>query len=296
MTFKTVFKTFRLPFLVLTPVCVLLGLSTSVLLSSQIDYFLLILILVGATSAHISVNTLNEYQDYKSGLDLKTDKTPFSGGSGALPDDPESASAVLNIGIFSLIITVLIGLYLSIKCGYDILPIGIVGIILVITYTKWINRSPIICLISPGLGFGVLMVVGTHVILTSQHSVFSCLISLVPFLLINNLLLINQYPYKIADASFGRKTFPVFYGLTRSNSVYLLNLLLAYTLITLYIVSGLLPTLSFVSLLPVGFALYTYYGIKKFSSEIAKHPTYMAANVATAILTPLLLAISLFFY
>jgi len=34
-------------------------------------------------SAHIAVNTLNEYMDFKSGLDYETLKTPFAGGSGA---------------------------------------------------------------------------------------------------------------------------------------------------------------------------------------------------------------------
>jgi len=43
------------------------------------------LALLGAFLAHVSVNTLNEYYDFKSGLDLETIRTPFSGGSGALP-------------------------------------------------------------------------------------------------------------------------------------------------------------------------------------------------------------------
>jgi 1,4-dihydroxy-2-naphthoate octaprenyltransferase len=36
---------------------------------------LFIIILIGALSAHISVNMLNEYYDFKSGLDLKINKT-----------------------------------------------------------------------------------------------------------------------------------------------------------------------------------------------------------------------------
>ncbi len=52
------------------------------------------LALLGAFLAHISVNTLNEYFDFKSGLDLETIKTPFSGGSGA---DFAAAHGVLSI-------------------------------------------------------------------------------------------------------------------------------------------------------------------------------------------------------
>ena len=57
------------------------------------------LIVIGAVSAHISVNMLNEYFDFKSGLDLKTEITAFSGGSGALPDNPEMAGTILIIGL-----------------------------------------------------------------------------------------------------------------------------------------------------------------------------------------------------
>jgi len=40
---------------------------------------------VGALFAHISANVFNEYFDFKSGIDLNTQRTPFSGGSGILP-------------------------------------------------------------------------------------------------------------------------------------------------------------------------------------------------------------------
>lgn len=47
--------------------------------------------------AHVSVNTFNEYLDFKSEPDLITKKIPFSGGSGALPQTPEMAGTVLTI-------------------------------------------------------------------------------------------------------------------------------------------------------------------------------------------------------
>ncbi len=48
------------------------------------------LVLLGALAAHGAVNALNEYADYRSGLDLRTARTPFSGGSGTLVDHPQS--------------------------------------------------------------------------------------------------------------------------------------------------------------------------------------------------------------
>ncbi|MFC1984813.1 hypothetical protein ACFLUW_00245, partial [Chloroflexota bacterium] len=44
----------------------------------HLDYALLAFF--GLLLAHISVNVLNDYFDYRSGIDLETKRTPFSGG------------------------------------------------------------------------------------------------------------------------------------------------------------------------------------------------------------------------
>lgn len=294
MKLKTVFQSMRPSFLVLSPVCVFLGLATSLTAGVAIDSLLFFLILIAAISAHISVNTFNEYFDFKSGLDLITKKTNFSGGSGALPSHPEMAKVILNVGLLSLNVTVIIGVYLILEQGIQILPIGIVGVVLIITYTQWLNRSPFLCLIAPGLGFGVLMVAGTHVLLTGEHSQLPWLISLVPFFLINNLLLLNQYPDIKADASVGRNTFPISFGAKKSNVVYMLFFMTAYSLILLYIIKGVIPSLSIIALLPMIFSLYALNGAIKYSSDIGDFPQYLAANVAATLLTPLFLGISIF--
>ncbi|MDH3978998.1 MAG: prenyltransferase [Gammaproteobacteria bacterium] len=295
MQLKTVLRTLRPSFLVLTPVCVFLGLSTALATQSSIDYFLGAVVLIGAMAAHISVNTLNEYHDFKSGLDLTTERTSFSGGSGALPEHPELAEWVLIIGLVFLAVTVVIGIYLVMERGVQILPIGIVGVVLVVTYTQWLNRYPFLCLIAPGLGFGVLMIAGTYVILTGGHSPLPWLVSLVPFFLINNLLLLNQYPDIEADAGVGRKTFPIAFGLRTSNYVYTLFMTAAYALILLYIVRGYIPGLGIIALIPAVLSLFAWIGAINFASNIGDYPQYLGANVAAAILTPLLLGVSILY-
>lgn len=74
--------------------------------AAEIDPKTVILVLIGGLSAHISVNTLNDYLDFLSGLDFKTLKTPFSGG--ALLTDPSSSKLVLSVALFALAATVLI--------------------------------------------------------------------------------------------------------------------------------------------------------------------------------------------
>ena len=293
MLLKTVLKSTRPSFLILSPICVFLGLSTSLATQSQVNIFILFLIFIGAISAHISVNMLNEHFDFKSGLDLTTEKTAFSGGSGALPGNPKMANAILIIGLVSLMLTIIIGIYLILERGIQILPIGIVGVVLIITYTQWLNRFPILCLIAPGLGFGILMVVGTHMILTEGHSHLPWLVSLVPFFLINNLLLLNQYPDVKADASVGRNTFPIAFGLNKSNIVYTIFLMAAYLSILIFIAKGLIPNQSIIAVIPIVFSLFALLGAKKYASKIGDFPRYLGANVAAAILTPLLLGISI---
>ena len=295
MQVKALILTTRLPFLILTPVCVFLGVSTSMAVGTPIDMGLLILILFGALSAHISVNTLNEYTDFKSGLDIITQKTAFSGGSGALPNSPDTANATLLLGIITLVLAISIGLYLSFERGASILPIGIMGVFLVVTYTKWLNRYPIICMIAPGLGFGVFMVVGTHLILSGAYSNLAWMISLVPFLLINNLLLLNQYPDVEADRTIGRRTFPISFGFSGSNIVYAFSFTITYLLVLFYILEGFIPSLSYIAIVPVLFSVTALLGACRTKSRVGNYPVVLASNVAAAVLTPLLLAISIIY-
>jgi len=293
MLIKTLLNSTRPSFLILTPICVFLGLSTSLATQPQINVFIFSLILIGAISAHISVNMLNEYYDFSSGLDLKTEKTAFSGGSGALPDNPKMANTVLIFGIAALVLTITIGIYLIIERGNQILPIGLVGVFLIVTYTQWLNRFPLLCLIAPGIGFGTLMVVGTHVILTESNSSLPWLVSLVPFFLINNLLLLNQYPDMKADASVGRNTFPIAFNIIKSNVVYTINFMAAYLLILILIYTAYIPSLSIISVTPLMLSAFALLGAIKYTSRIGDYPHYLAANVAASILTPLLLGISI---
>lgn len=160
-----------------------LGASTVVANQIDVNFNLLALALIGALLAHISVNALNEYFDFKSGLDFTTTKTKFSGGSGALPKNPGMVNAVLAVGTTSLIATLLIGIFFIWKLGLGIAPIGIAGLFLIITYTGWINRHPFLCLIAPGVGFGFLMVIGTQYVLMGEYTHLSWLAAALPFFL-----------------------------------------------------------------------------------------------------------------
>jgi 1,4-dihydroxy-2-naphthoate octaprenyltransferase len=293
MKLKTVLQSVRFPFLVLTPVCVFLGASTVIAAQANVSLLLLVLALLGALFAHVSVNTLNEYFDFKSGLDFTTKRTQFSGGSGALPRNPEMVSAVLIVGIASLIATLMIGGFFVWKYGTGIVPVGVAGLLLIVTYTGWINKHPILCLIAPGIGFGFLMVVGTQFVLQGEYTSLPWLVAVIPFFLVNNLLLLNQYPDIQADANVGRNHFPIAYGVNYSNMVYGFFTLATISAIVIYVLTGYLPALSLIALLPMPLAFFSLYGAIKCGAAIGNSPQYLGANVAVTILTPLLLGISI---
>jgi len=295
MNITAITQSMRLPFLVLTFVSVFLGACIVIASQRGVNLLFLFLALVGGLLAHISVNTLNEHVDFKSGLYYLTKKTPFSGGSGTLPQHPEAANAVFKTGVVSLTLTTLIGCFFIWQYGVQLLPLGLLGLLLIVSYTQWINKFPVLCLISPGVGFGVLMVVGTQFVLTGEYLPEAFYIAVIPFLLANNLLLLNQYPDIQADSKVGRNHFPIAFGIQKSNMVYGLFALTTALILAVYISIGFLPALSWIALIPMPLAIYSLYGAITHKGAIGSYPLYLGANVAVTVLTPLLLGISILF-
>ncbi|WP_286264496.1 prenyltransferase [Thalassotalea atypica] len=289
-----IIQTFRPPFLVLTPICLFLAISLAKFHGVKIDVSLSCLILLTALCAHISVNTLNEYLDFKSGLDLKTQRTPFSGGSGTLPMHPELAVIVMWIGLLTLGSTVLLGLYFVLCINAALLWLGILGVAVVAAYTTWLNRSPLLCLIAPGVGFSTVMVLGTYLVFSMQIPTDVLLLSLVPFFQINNLLLLNQFPDIDADKSIGRSTFPIRYGTKTSSIIYAVCAIAPYWMIFYLAFNQFIPQTSLIATLTLPLALFSLKGALTYGSSIGSHSIYLATNVACTLLTPLILAISLF--
>lgn len=285
----------RIPFLVLTPASIFLGFATSIAMSVQIQYFDFFLVAVGALFAHISVNTFNEYYDFRSGLDAKTTKTPFSGGSGALVENPQAVDAVFYVALASLALTILIGIYFIFSFGLLIFPLGLIGVLIIVTYTQWLNRSPFLCLVAPGIGFGPLMVIGTHLILTGEYSMQVFWASLVPFFLANNLLLLNQFPDIKPDESVGRRHFPIAYGIRKSTNLYGIFALFTCGVIIIGVVLGFLPGMSTIGLIPMGFAVVAFIGAIRHATSLEKLIPFMGMNVVVAVLTPALLGLSIIY-
>lgn len=284
--------TARLPFLALTLACLLLGLATVWRIGMPMDGVLLAKVVAGALCAHISVNMLNEYADFRSGLDATTRRTPFSGGSGALPAQPQWAGAVLAAGLLALGVTLVVGWEVLRLRGWAILPIGLAGVLLVLLYTPWITRQPLLCLLAPGLGVGPLMVAGTHVALGGHNLPAALAASWVPGCLASALLLLNQFPDREADRVVGRRNLVIVYGRPWAARLVLALHGLAAAGLVLFVVLRWLPAPTLWGLAPMALAVPMGRWLLRYGDEPERLLPAMTLNVVVALAAPLFMAVA----
>lgn len=294
---NTAFRAMRAPFLILAPICVLLGIASAHHQGVVLNALDIALVLLAALFAHISVNTFNEHSDFRSGLDALTQKTPFSGGSGALIEQPGAKAQVWWAALISLFLCAVIGLYFVSKVDDSalLLGLGVLGILVIVSYTDYLNRHPWLCLISPGLGFGPLMVLGSHIALAGQFSAQALFVSMLPFFLSNNLLLLNQFPDRDADQKVGRRHFVIAYGFYASAKVYGLMLVGAVLALVLGITVFQWSWWLLLCLLPMSLGIGIFNAALGFTGDVARILPFMGQNVLISLLTPLLFALVLFF-
>jgi 1,4-dihydroxy-2-naphthoate octaprenyltransferase len=252
-----------------------------------------VLAFIGGICAHIAVNALNEYDDYKSGLDLHTQRTPFSGGSGTLVEsqDPHKVITALLTGVISALIVCAIGVYFFTFRGWPIVFIGLLGMFIIAAYTPILNRLPLLCLLAPGLGFGTLMVIGTYFALTGKFSLAAILASFIPFFLVSNLLLLNQFPDVEPDKAVGRRHFPILIGRKASAWIYTSFLAAAFLTVVVCVIFGVFPVWCLLGLITLAFAVPAAKGALQNADDLPKLAPPMGMNVIINILTPVLVGI-----
>lgn len=293
-TWKLLLGVMRLPFVVLAPACALMGLGTAYWTTGKVSWVYFTLAVVGGVTAHICVNVFNEYLDFRNALDSRTRRTPFSGGSGTLQANPELAPAALGIALASLAITGAVGLFFVGVQGWGIVPLGVIGLLLLYGYTAWMVYQPILCLLAPGLGFGPLMVMGVHFALTGHYSWTAAVASLVPFFLVNDVLLLNQFPDVEADRSVGRRHFPILIGRKRSAVIYAAFLLGAYVVIVAGVLLRVLPLFSLLGLLTSFLAARVAASVNHNAENIPALIPALGQNVLISLATPVLFALGSF--
>jgi len=248
-----------------------------------------LLAFVGLLLCHISVNVLNDYYDYRSGIDLKTKRTPFSGGSGFLPAASLEPRNVFWLGLVCFLLAVPIGIYFTLVIGWLLLPLLAIGTVCILLYTPFLTRLgwPEW---APGVGLGALPVLGVYFIQTGDYTLPAIVASIPSGILVHNLLLLNEFPDAEADKEAGRKTLPITMGKAKASVVYSALTVIVYLWIIGSVVAGLMPAFCLIALLTLPFAIKAIQGALKYQ-DTSKLMSAMANNVLVVLLTQLLLGI-----
>jgi len=248
-----------------------------------------LLAFIGLLLCHISVNVLNDYYDYRSGIDLRTHRTPFSGGSGILPAGSLEPRHVFWLGLACFLLAVPIGVYFMLVRGWLLLPLLLVAAVCILLYTQFITKLgwPEW---APGIGLGALPVLGAYFVQTANYTLPAVVASIPSGILVHNLLLLNEFPDTEADKEAGRKTLPITMGKAKASVVYSVLTAIVYLWITCSVVAGLMPAFSLIALLTLPLAVKAIQGSLKYQDESKLVPS-MANNVLVVLLTQLLLGI-----
>jgi 1,4-dihydroxy-2-naphthoate octaprenyltransferase len=137
------------------------------------------------------------------------------------------------------------------------------------------------------------MVMGTDFVLTGHYSWTAFFASLVPFFLVSNLLLLNQFPDAEADSTVGRRHYPITIGRKKASIIYGAFVVGAYLAIVVGWLIGVLPWPSLLGLLTLYVGVRCIIGAYRYADEIDKLIPYLAQNVILNITMPLLTAIGL---
>jgi 1,4-dihydroxy-2-naphthoate octaprenyltransferase len=292
MKLKGILTVIRIPFLILALILGILGAAVawyeSRRFGSTFNMGYAVLATFGLLVAHAAVNIFNEYFDARSGLDYKTIRTPFSGGSGATPNGLMTIQQDLWLGIICFVFLIPIGVFFILKTGWMLLPLLVLAMLLIVLYT------PLILKIgypewSPGLGLGILPVLGAYFVHTGEYTLTAFIASMPSFFLVHNLLLLNEFPDVEADITVNRRTLPIVAGKKRAAYLFSLFTLLVYVWIVWAVLCHYMPVFTLLSLLTLPIAIQVIKGSFRYDDRDLFLPVMMK-NVLLVLLTQALVA------
>jgi 1,4-dihydroxy-2-naphthoate octaprenyltransferase len=283
-------RVIRVRFLLASIIAVSVGLALHWSQNGSIDYLDIILTFAGVLALHASVDLLNDYWDFKRGIDTKTTRTKMSGGTGVLPEGLLKPSSVYRAGVVFLIIGSLIGSYFVIMDGILIAIILGFAILSIYFYSTKIVDS--------GLGEffvavkGSMIVMGTFFIQSGEVTVESILAGIVIGTLSSLVLFIASFPDHDADKSKGRKTLVIVVGKEKAIKLFWLFPLVSYVVILIGVSVNLFPLLSLISLLSFPLMIKSGLGLQKNYDTIDNLVPFMSSTLQFSRLTGILFALS----
>jgi 1,4-dihydroxy-2-naphthoate octaprenyltransferase len=280
----------RLPFLLLPVTLVTAGAAASAR-DGAFAWSRTLAALVGLVALHAAVNIFNEVSDLRTGIDLRTRRTPFSGGSGILPGGRLGPRAALGLGIACSLVGLAVGIGFVWVIGARAVPLFAAGAFLVVGYTDFLARAGL-GEIAAGLGLGTLPVLGTAFVQDGSVGAAAVAASLPAFFMTFNLLLLNEFPDQEADRAGGRRNLVLLFGRRVAARIYAGAFLCAPSCIVVAVAIDALPWPALAAALPsIFFAAPVRWALRR-PAEPVPVPA-LGANVAWNLATNTLVAAGL---
>jgi 1,4-dihydroxy-2-naphthoate octaprenyltransferase len=238
----------RAPFLLLPVTLVAAGAAAGAY-SGAFGWPPTLLALVGLVLLHVAVNALNEASDMATGIDLRTTRTPFSGGSGTLPAGLLSVRATRVFAYTCAAIGGLIGGWFAMRLDPLFALLMAAGAASVLFYTEVFARAGVGELVA-GLGLGALPVWGSAWVQGPAPGPAALWAGVPAFLMTFNLLLLNEFPDEEADRAGGRKNLVLLLGRKGAAVIYAAAAVLTPTAIVVAVALGALPVHALAATLP----------------------------------------------
>lgn len=233
------FRVIRVRFLLASVIAVSTGLALSWWYGSGIDVISAALTLAGVAALHASVDMLNDYWDFKRGIDTKTKRTLLSGGTGVLPEGLLEPGRVYRAGLAFLILGTSIGGYFVVTAGVVLAVILGFAVISIYFYsTKIVDSGMAEVFVAVK---GTMIVMGTFFIQSLTITVESVLAGVAIGILSSVVLFAASFPDHDADKSGGRKTLVVVAGREKASRIFWAFPLAAYGVIVSSVLLGLFP-------------------------------------------------------
>ena len=239
-------RVIRVRFLLASIIAVSAGLAITWWNTSSITIFDAILTMCGVLALHASVDLLNDYWDFKRGIDTTTHRTKMSGGSGVLPEGLLKPAQVYAAGIAFLIIGTAIGIYFVATYG---IVIGIILAFAVISIYFYSTK-----IVDWGLAEvfvaikGSMIVIGTYFVQTSQITESVVLAGIVIGVLSSLVLFITSFPDHDADKAKGRKTLVISLGMQKACSILWIFPAITYGITIIAVIFEIFPVFCLIIL------------------------------------------------
>jgi 1,4-dihydroxy-2-naphthoate octaprenyltransferase len=280
----------RANFLLVTIVIVAAGLSAALYAHGIFNLLDALLILIGALLTHMAVNVFNNYFDYRSKIDARTTKTPFSGGVNILVEGKIKPSTAFGVGSLCLIGAAVIGAYFLARSFYPLFPILLYGLAAILLYTPVLARIPALSEVVAGTGFGF-MGLGAYVAQARVVDAAGIAVFVPVSILVGLLLFLNEFPDVEADKAAGRRHVVILFGRRISAWIYAIFLGATYASVLLSVALTAAPMAVLVSLvtIPIGYKAIRI--VLKNYDQVPELVPAMGLNVTVILSTIALLAV-----